>query len=248
MKKLAVFFMLLAFSIFLSGCREKTSHCPLDINEIDFTFGIDYDHPETYLIPGEQSDLSDENFELVRKSIDHLDDEFEEILRVCHWINRNFTFQDAGGSMAGVQDVNMHFVDRVFYGCHSLSLIISSVLRKYGFPTVMIETADIQWAYDEYDGMAGYMKGHVMTEVFVEGQWILLDNNCKYVKDYDYTNPYIQQIMPSQKGWFVLGKGFDTWDYSNRSEDFTRTEMKFFSDNVFCYEELFYTVVYNWDY
>ena len=87
-----------------------------------------------------------------------------------------------------------------------------------------------------------------MTEVFVEGQWILLDNNCKYVKDYDYTNPYIQQIMPSQKGWFVLGKGFDTWDYSNRSEDFTRTEMKFFSDNVFCYEELFYTVVYNWDY
>ncbi len=226
---------------------EDPSICKFDADTIDFTFGLDYDHPEKYLIPGEQSDLSVANLEMVRSAVGTPDADIGDILQVCHWINQNFTYEDAGGAMAGVNTVDELFENKTFYGCHSLALIISSVLREFGIPAVMIETADVQWGYDFRSGSVEYFAGHVMSEVYLNDKWILLDNNCTYVDEYDYTNPYISMTYSNQGGLFVFAKGVDIWDYSGGDDSFTDEKMLDFSYNIHCYEDLFNTADYEWN-
>jgi hypothetical protein len=247
--KISVGFVFLV--LFIITCNkdknEDPFECNFNIDTLDFTFGIDYDNPENYLIPGEQSDLSEEYSELLSNDIDTPVTDIEGVLQVCHWINRNFTFEDAGGNMAGVNSVDELFEIKTFYGCHSLALLISSVLREYGIPAVMIETADIQWAYDYKEGSVDYFRGHVMSEVYINNTWILLDNNCTYVSDYDPGNPYIPVMNPNEKGLFVFAKGVDIWDYRGNNSSFTHDKMTDFSNNIYCYEDLFYTTNYKWN-
>jgi len=229
------------------GKNGNPDECNINVDSLDFTFGIDYNHPEKYLMPGSQSDLSNENYELVQNAIGIPSDDIDAILHVCHWINQNFTFENAGGNMAGVNTVDELFEVKTFYGCHSLALIISSVLREFGIPAVMIETADVQWGYDYRSVSIDYFAGHVMSEVFINGQWILLDNNCTYVNEYDYANPYISVMNSNEKGLFVFAKGVDIWDYRGNDDSFTYEKMIDFSNNIQCYEDIFFTVEYEWD-
>ena len=225
---------------------EDPSKCSFNADTIDFTYGIDYDHPEKYLVPGEQSDLSANNLEIIRNAIGTPITDIVGILDVCHCINQNFTFEDAGGAMAGVNTVDELFNARTFYGCHSLALIISSVLREFGIPAVMIETADVKWGFEYRAGDVDYFSGHVMSEVYINNKWILLDNNCTYVDDYDYTNPYISVMSPNQGDLFVFAKGVDIWDYRGDDDSFTQDKLLDFSYNIHCYEYLFYTAHYVW--
>ena len=55
----------------------------------------------------------------------------------------------------------------------------------------MIETASIVWAYKYIDGTDEGFVGHVMTEVYVSDQWILLDNDGTCVEAYDCMDPFI---------------------------------------------------------
>ena len=47
-------------------------------------------------------------------------------------------------------------------------------------------------------------------------------------------------------GLFVFAKGIDTWDYSDKDENFTHDTLIFYSDNIYCFEEMFNTVSYSW--
>jgi len=150
--------------------------------------------------------------------------------------------------MAGLNTVDELFEIKTFYGCHSLSLIISSVLREFGFPAVMIETAGVSWGYDYNDGNIHYFSGHVMSEIYIESKWILLDNNCTYVEEYDPMNPYISATNTMERtGYFVFAKGIDIWDYSGHDDSFTYNEMIKFSENIYCFEDMFDSVNYNWN-
>ena len=225
---------------------EEPSLCDFDIDTLDFTFGIDYDHPEKYLVPGEQSDLSEENLGEVRSAIGTPNMDINGIMKVCDWVNHNFVFQNAGGAMAGVNTVDELFEVKTFYGCHTQALIISSILRAFGFPTIMIETVDIQWGYDYHAGNVDYLKGHVMSEVFLNNKWVLFDNNCTYVDNYQCNDPFISVMNSNEKGLFVIGKGVDVWDYSKKDQSFTDIQLFHFAEYVYCYEDLFYTRNYEW--
>ena len=148
--------------------------------------------------------------------------------------------------MAGSNTVDELYEIKTFYGCHSLALIISSVLREFGFPAIMIETADIQWGYDYHAGTVQHFSGHVMSEVFVGDRWILLDNNCTYVEEYDFKNPFIPIMHHPTNAYFVFAKGVDIWDYSAKNDSFTQDKLVFFAENIYCFEEMFNTVSYNW--
>lgn len=226
--------------------EENNEGCYIDIDTLDFSFEIDYGNPGKYLIPCEQSDLDDSYLEEIRNSIGEPGNTIVDVLNVCLWVNQHFNFENAGGAMIGKNTVNELFELRTFYGCHSIALIISSILREFGFPAIMIETADIKWAYDYNTGTVEQFSGHVMSEIFVENNWILLDNNCTYVKEYDYLNPYISEMNYPAKGYFVFAKGIDIWDYTNKEETFTHKNLIFFAENVYCFEEKFNTVDYNW--
>jgi hypothetical protein len=221
--------------------------CNLNLDSMDFTFGIHYDNPEKYLTPGEQSGLSKENLIIIKNAIGTTKNNINDVLKVCHWINQNFSFENAGGGMAGVNTVNELFEIRTFYGCHSLALIISSVIRGLGIPTVMIETVDIQWAYDYRSGNTDYFAGHVMSEVYINDKWILLDNNCTYVEEYNYKNPYISTMNQKEKGLFVFAKGVDVWDYGGKNISYTHEKMVEFSNNLVCFEDLLFTEKYKWN-
>jgi len=198
------------------------------------------------MIPGEESDLSDVYLEELRSAIGTPEDKIEDILRICHWINQRFKFENAGGAMAGKNTVDELWEIKTFYGCHSLALIISSVLRELGFPAIMIETADVLWAYNYHEEKTQDFSGHVMSEIYVEGKWILLDNNCTYIEDYDPMNPFISIMYRTSTGYFVFAKGVDIWEYNGKNDSFTYNNLIFFSDNIYCFEEMFYTVSYNW--
>jgi len=227
---------------------ENDHECKINIDTIDFTFGIDYNNTAEYLIPGEESDLNDANLKEMQNAIGTPEDRIDDVVKICHWINNNFAFDNAGGAMAGKNTVNELYELKTFYGCHSLALIISSTLRKLGFPAIMIETADVQWGYNYNAGTVNYFAGHVMSEIYVENKWILLDNNGNYVEDYDYQNLYIPVDNHPTDAYFVFAKGVDIWDYSAKDDDFTQDKLVFFSDNIYCFEDMFYTVNYNWEY
>ena len=173
-------------------------------------------------------------------------DNMAYVLEICQWINQNFTFENAGGAMIGIPTIDELFESRTFYGCHSQALLVSGILRELGFPAVMIETFDIQWAYDYHAGKTDSFAGHVMSEIFVEDKWILLDNDGSYVDEYEYSDPFISTRFTS-KGLFVFAKGLDTWDYSGKDESFTHERLIFFSDNIYCFEDMFNTVDYDWN-
>ena len=237
--------------VLVLGCNEtvpenESLECPFDIDTLDFSFGIRYDDPSRYTHPGEQSTLADSFAIEIQNRFDTPEPTLKTALAVCHWANQTFSYSNAGGAMIGTPDVNDLFEDRTFYGCHSLALIIASTLRELGFPTVMIETAGIQWAYDYRDGQTQSFSGHVMNEVFVDTRWILLDNNCTFVRDYDPLNPFIPMPSNSPYDYFVFAKGQDFWDYSDGDSEFTHREMIAFTEYLPCYEVLFETVTYTW--
>ena len=94
-----MFVQLLLFAGCKNGGTEVSKECEISIDTIDFTFGIDYSDPGKYLVPGEESDLSDTYLEEIRSATGTPGDSVADILRVCHWVNKYFTFQDAGGEV-----------------------------------------------------------------------------------------------------------------------------------------------------
>ena len=148
--------------------------------------------------------------------------------------------------MAGKNTIDELFEVKKFYGCHTQSLIVSSILRKFGFPAIMIETASVQWGYDYKKKLVQYFAGHVMSEIYVENKWILLDNNGYYVEEYDPLDPFIPVVNHPTNAYFVFAKGFDTWDYSDKDDSFTGDNLLFFSDNIYCFEDMFNTISYSW--
>ena len=245
--------ILIIISTFFS-CTKKSETdqvCNLDMENFDYSYGIDYDNPEKYLISGEQSDLDNIYLEEIKSCIGTPEQSIAGIKLVCDWFNQNFTFSNAGGSMIAQKTVDELYETKTFYGCHSAALVISSVLREFGFPAVMIETASIKWAYEYNDRAAQGVAGHVMTEVFVSDKWILLDNNGTYVEVYDFTNPFISMdndFFYYNDGLFTYAKGVDIWDYGVRDESDTHDKMINFAENIACFKNEFNTADYYWSY
>lgn len=228
----------------LSQALVVTDTCKIDMSTYDISFGIDYSNPENYTSPGDMSNLSDTYFNEIRSQIGSPTFDISGIKLIYNWFYNSFTFQNAGGNMIGQKTIDQLYESKVFYGCHSASLILSSILREFGFPAIMIETADIQWAYDYSNGTAQFFKGHVMSEIYVEDKWILLDINGKYVDTYDPLDPFIR--MTDGSALFVYTKGIDIWDYGVFNELDTHNLMIDFSNNLICYSFMFSSNNYQW--
>ena len=254
-----LFFLLITYSCknsnnVLSNNDKEDYPCNLDMENYDYSFGIEYYNTDLYRTPGTQSVLDDEYLEEIRETLgisEYSIHSISGIMAICNWFNQNFTFIDAGGSMVGVNNVNELYEIKTFYGCHSAALVISSVLRGFGFPAVMIETASVGWAYAYYNNTSQGFVGHVMTEVYISDKWILLDNDGSYIEYYDSMNPFISTTTKgypyNQQGLFVYAKGIDTWDYTDMQESFTDSMMINFANNIGCFEEKFNSVNYDWE-
>ena len=244
--------MLCILSLFIR-CQEDPGpyeHCNLDIENYDFTYGIDYSSPPKYLEPGEQSYLSPLYASIIHSDLGVVENNITGLLQVSDWINDYFTYEITGGSMIGTP-VNYLFETKKLYGCHSAALALTAALRIKGFPAIIVETASIAWAEEKIADDVDYYSGHVMTEVFVEGQWILVDNDGTHVLDYDEINPFISSQNSGhsgeEKGLFVIAKGKDSWDYNVYSEYETHKLMEGFAWETWCFKDWFDSVNYTWE-
>jgi len=247
-KKISILILL---ALFFSCDKEKDpavdyAKCNLDMQGYDYTYGIDYSNPDQYLIPGEQSEMDDPLFGVIKDSIGVVPQSITGVLKVCHWIHNNF--KKVSKSDIGGNTLKQLYAVRTIYDSHSAALVLSGTLRKFGFPTVILEAGSIQWAYDYRNGDKSYFEVRVMTEVYVNDKWILVDNDCTFVMDYNPENPFISLFNANlyPKGLFVYEKGVDTWDYGIRSEMDSEEKIKWFSSNIICFEDHFGTADYTW--
>jgi hypothetical protein len=250
--------IILLFSLsplIFSTCKEKSNvdpnPCNTIISEFDSTFGISYQTPSLFLIPGDQSSLDTVYIQEIFNSLGTIDTTLLGVRKISNWVNTHFTFVNAGGANIGKISANELYQRKEIYGCHSAALMISTVLRLYEFPALLVETASVKWAYDHKSGTSQGYVGHVMSEVYVDGHWILLDNNGTYVDNYNPLNPYISTDQSglcdaAPFGLFVIAKGVDSWDYGVHSNEDTKIIMDIFANNVFCFEPMFYTTSYVW--
>ena len=78
--------------VILLACASKqdeitSTECTIEIDTIDFSFGMDYSETSHFLIPGTQSDLSDSYFIEIRNIIGIPQNKIEDIVDLCIWVN-----------------------------------------------------------------------------------------------------------------------------------------------------------------
>ena len=158
----------------------------------------------------------------------------EGVAEIFRWKQAYFRNYSGGGKLVGKTTVNQIMEEKALSGCHDHALVLVSVLRKYGFPAIMVDTAGIQWAWDYSKGEQKGFAGHVFVEVYVNSSWILI--NCTsggYVENYDPYNSVIPMTNSEEsKGYFVLLKGLDPEEYGITSIQQLEEHMKAFAKEV----------------
>lgn len=206
MKEKGVFISLFVLMLIASNLSfAKTSFI--------FPVEIDYTNPETYLSPGTQSEINPKYIETIEREIGPVPHTLNGIAKILQWLGKGFKHYNGGGRKVGKSTINKLLETRLLSGCHDNGLVFSCALRHFGFPSVMVDTAGIEWAL-VYNRNNPY-SGHVFIEVCVQGKWILLDSNSgEYIEDYDPYNPVIPITKRIEsKGYYVLYKGIDPAGY-----------------------------------
>jgi len=197
-------------------------------------YDIDYSNPELYLKSGNQSTLNEKYSSEINTQLSIENVDMEALAEIFRWKNGYFDSYAGGGILIGQTTINQLMEVKELSGCHDHGLVLASIYRHFGFPTIMVDTAGIQWAYDYVEGHSGFL-GHVFVEVYVNNNWILIDSTSgEYVEDYDPCNPVIPMTNSMEsKGYFVLLKGLDPEEYGITSQgDFLGEKMIEFALNV----------------
>ena len=195
---------------------------------------IDYSSHELYLMSGSQSDLNEQYLNEINREVRIGNKDMVAIKTIFNWKQKYFRPYNAGGALIGKVTVNQAMEERSLSGCHDHGLVLVSVLRKYGFPAIMVDTADIQWAFDYCEGKVEYFAGHIFAEVYVKDKWILIDSTSgMYIENYDPSNPVINIAHSVEaKGHFALLKGLDPEGYGINSERQLHEHLKEFARKV----------------
>ncbi len=98
----------------------------------------------------------------------------------------------------------------------------------------MVDAAGIQWAWDYSEGKREDFMGHVFVEVYVNGNWILINSTSgEYVENYDPCNSVIPMTSSDEsKGYFALFKGLDPAEYGIKSNEQLKEHLKVFTNRV----------------
>lgn len=80
---------------------------------------------------------------------------------------------------------------RICSGCNDAGLVLSTILRLKGIPTVFVSSGHIDWAKDlqEQNENARSVRGHIFLEIYLNDKWYLFDSMAGKIYDnYDYNN------------------------------------------------------------
>ena len=196
------------------SCSNKNSPTAPKEEPITETYGIDYEHPEKYIISGTQSTITDEEFVPISQQLKIEEFNFTALKKIYTWKDSHFKNINAGGQYVGKLTINDLLKSKELSGCHDHGLVLVSMLRKYNIPAIFVDATGIDWALN-YPEKVQYFSGHIFVELYMDNTWILLDSTSRiYIPDYDPTNPIIPITNAMEnKGYFVMFKGLDPEHY-----------------------------------
>jgi hypothetical protein len=195
---------------------------------------IDYSNPELFLKPGNQSMINEQNAAVIQNQIPSVSHDLAGIAAIYSWKNHTFKNYAAGGIYVGKMTVDRLMESRQLSGCHDHGLLLSAVLRKYGFPSIMVDATGIQWAYDYARTKRGGFSGHIFVETYLNGRWILINSTSgEYIYEYNPVSPIIpMKSSVESKGYYTLFKGVDPEDYGINDIDKLNAYMKVFAEKT----------------
>jgi len=160
-----------------------------------------------WLKPGKQTRPSAAMRRLARKLRGASD--VETIANLHTWVRKNrVRFRGSKRRVLRRRTAAELFESRTYSGCGDHGLVLATLLRAAGLPTVFVSSVQKDWARDKTMGTAGrrYM-GHVFLEVYTAGGWVLVDSTKPLLwKKYDPE----ERNLP--RGYYLMSKGYDSWD------------------------------------
>lgn len=92
-------------------------------------------------------------------------------------------------------------------GCTTYATAFAALAKAKGIPTVIVDCAKLEWIEDGCS--LSYVQGHFFVEVFIEGEWFLVDSTSgKLYKDYDRGNWFLpNEYIAFYKALSVIDTG-----------------------------------------
>ena len=209
----AIFLGIFVLFVSLTNVTCSSPSEPLEHIEKN-TYNIDYEHPEKYIISGNQSTITEEEFTEIAQhlQVEHID--LSALKKIYTWKDTHFDHISGGGEYVGKHTINDLLKNKELTGCHDHGLVLVSLLRKCDVPAILVDATGIDWAL-QYPEKVKYFLGHVLVELYLYDKWMLFDSiNGIYISNYDPTNPIIPITNSMEnKGYYVMFKGLDPADY-----------------------------------
>ena len=132
----------------------------------------------------------------------------EVLANIWRWIRNEFNAEE------NQTDYKWRTVTEIigrkrYFGCAEHALVYGSLTRACRIPTVWVKSLDVQWIREfrrsgDFDGGSG----HVFLEVFIQGEWRLLDATEDLL--YDEYNPS-SRLLPgsADDSRYAYDKGGD---------------------------------------
>lgn len=92
-------------------------------------------------------------------------------------------------------------------GCTTYATAFAALAKAKGIPTVIVDCAKLEWIEDGCS--LGYVQGHFFVEVFIEGEWFLVDSTSgELYLDYDRGNWFLpNEYIAFYKALSVIDTG-----------------------------------------
>ena len=131
------------------------------------------------------------------------DNDLDTLRNVLNWMRRNLKYDgDKAYAWRNYDDV---LREKAYGGCADEAIVCGVLLKGAGIPAVWVKTMDVSWIWDfKKDRPFKSWSGHVFLEVFVNGQWALLDPGARTL--YREYTPQMR-FLPGQR--FAYDKGND---------------------------------------
>lgn len=117
---------------------------------------------------------------------------------------------------------------RIYSGCNDAGLVLSTILRLKGIPTVFVSSAHTSWIknHQEQNEDARKVQGHIFLEIYLNNKWYLFDSMAGMIYDnYDYTN------LSLPKDYYVFRKTLNNHNFGAYTlEDDIRIMQEIFKD------------------
>lgn len=190
-------------AFFSSGCGGQAIRRP--------RLTIERRTPEIWLQHGPQSRISRSMIQLVQKL--RSDDPWTTLRRIHRWIaSHSRPFRGIKAHVLRRRTASSLFRSLHLSGCGDWGLLFTALARAAGFPAVYVEAVHKDWARRWLDGdEQGPHMGHVFIEVYIKGEWILVDSTEGF-----YWRKYNPNDANLPRGYYAFAKGRDAWDLGLR--------------------------------